>query len=131
MQGHEREAKLREIEELLVGFLQSNPDGNLVNARYFIPYHGSEFVQGIQCTCPSSATSVAEDIMGFLDIPAMMAGFNLEVVKSQANGAWNVFVYDEEKFHLDNIKKMRIISAYSIHPIRENPTQEKNDDENW
>lgn len=73
-------------------------------------------MQGIQCTCPKEASVVAENIMGFLDIPAMMAGLTLRVVQSQANGTWNIFVYDEEKFHVDNIKSLRVISATPIYP---------------
>ena len=116
MNGPDREKALKEIEGLLLDFLRSTPECACVSARYFMPYSGCEYMQGIQCTCPKEASVVAENIMGFLDVPVMMKGLELRVVQSQSTGAWNIFVYDEEKFHVDNIKNLRVISSTPIYP---------------
>lgn len=114
MNGIERVEKLHEIEDFLKEFLGSDQKYDGLSASYFVPNCFANENQGIHCIYDGSDPSVIEDLLGFLDIPAMMNGFSLESVKSKANGSFHVFVYDDEKFHIDNIRNLRIMNTEQI-----------------
>ena len=44
----------------------------------------------------------------------MMNGFLVESVRSAANGMLHVFVYDDDKFHVDNLRKLNIMNTDEI-----------------
>lgn len=114
MENAERQKKLHEIEEMLKSFLGSEKRYEGLSASYFTPHCFARDNQGIHCIYDGKDESVIEDLLGFLDIPAMMNGFAVETVRSQANGNLHVFVYDEDKFHIDNLRKLNIMSTEMI-----------------
>lgn len=124
-----KEQYIREIEEMLLPFLNSSPAYSVVRAQYFMPYSTGYGLQGIECICPKECSQQAEDIMGFLDIPTMMSGLELRVVQAQSNGSWHIFIYDGEKLHEDNIKKLNVLGAGEIFPHKDEPNKENEDDE--
>lgn len=114
MENSERRKKLHEIEEMLVSFLGSEKKYEGLSASYFTPHCFSRENQGIHCVYEGSDESVVEDLLGYLDIPAMMNGFSVESVRSSSNGTLHIFVYDDDKFHVDNLRKLNFMSTEKI-----------------
>lgn len=112
MNVSERIKKLTEIEEVLKSFLLDKKYEGL-SAYYFMPHCFARDNQGIHCFYSGSNESVIEDLLGYLDIPTMMNGFLIESVKA-ANGTIHLFIYDEDKFHVDNLRKLNIMNTKEI-----------------
>ena len=49
-----------------------------------------------------------------VSMPEKMNGFAVESVRSSTTGQLHVFVYDEENFHIDNIRKLNIMNTEEI-----------------
>ena len=113
MEAQERTKKLAEIEDILKSFLADKKYEGL-SASYFAPHCFAHDNQGIHCAYAGNDESVVEDLLGFLDIPAMMNGFMVESVRSAANGNLHVFIYDEDRFHIDNLRKLNIMNTGEI-----------------
>ena len=113
MEVSERTKKLAEIEDILKSFLLDKKYEGL-SACYFTPHCFARDNQGIHCSYVGNDETVIEDLLGYLDIPAMMNGFLVESVRSAANGALHVFVYDDDKFHVDNLRKLNIMNTDEI-----------------
>ena len=113
MDVQERNKKLAEIEDILKSFL-TDKKYEWLSASYFAPHCFAHDNQGIHCAYAGNDESVIEDLLGFLDIPAMMNGFLVESVRSSSNGQLHVFVYDEDKFHPDNLRKLNIMNTEEI-----------------
>lgn len=113
MEASERTKKLSEIEDILKSFLSDKKYEGL-SASYFAPHCFARDNQGIHCSYTGQDESVIEDLLGYLDIPAMMNGFLVESVRSASNGTLHVFVYDEDRFHIDNLRKLNIMNTEEI-----------------
>lgn len=113
MEAQERLKKLSEIEDILKSFMADKKYEGL-SASYFAPHCFAHDNQGIHCSYSGSDETVVEDLLGYLDIPAMMNGFLVESVRSVANGMLHVFIYDEDRFHIDNLRKLNIMNTEEI-----------------
>lgn len=114
MDSTERKKKLSEIEEILKSFMGTDKRYDGLSACYFTPHCFSSDNQGIHCTYSGKDESVVEDLLGYLDIPAMMNGLMVESVRSSSNGYLHVFVYDDDRFHADNLRKLNIMNTEEI-----------------
>ena len=113
MDAYEREKRLKDVEAILKDFLSDSKYEGL-SASYFAPHCFARNNQGIHCAYSGNDESVIADLLGFLDIPTMMNGFLLESVRSPSNGQLHVFIYDDDKFHVDNLKKLNIMNTGEI-----------------
>lgn len=114
MDTSERKRKLQEIEDILKSFMGSEKKYEGLSACYFAPHCFARENQGIHCVYSGNDSNVIEDLLGYLDIPVMMNGLLIETVKSQANGMYHVFVYDDDRFHIDNLRKLNIMNTEEI-----------------
>ena len=114
MEAEDRISKLSEIEAMLKSFMGSDKRYEGLSAMYFTPHCFAHENQGIHCVYAGKDESVIEDLLGYLDIPAMLNGFAVESVRSSTTGQLHVFVYDEENFHIDNIRKLNIMNTEEI-----------------
>ena len=98
-----RLSKLKEIKDLIFAFEDS--ENCEVEANWF---SGSCFskldVQGI-CFKMKDADKF-ENLLGYLDVPAMLNG--LLIANTNLSSYQYGFVYDDDKFHEDNLKKLNI-----------------------
>lgn len=113
MEASERAKKLSEIEDILKSFLSDKKYEGL-SAFYFMPHCFAHENQGIHCIYSGSDETVIEDLLGYVDIPAMMNGFTVESVKSASYNMSHVFIYDEDRFHVDNLRKLNIMNTDKI-----------------
>lgn len=113
MEAFERNKRLSEIEVILKSFLKNDEKCTDLSVSYFMPHCFADNNQGIHCSYNGTNENIIEDLLGFVDIPAMMNGFLVETVKS-SNGTFHVFIYDEDKFHPDNLRKLNIMNTEKI-----------------
>jgi len=113
MEIEERNRKLHEIEDLLKSFLSDKRYEGL-SASYFTPHCFARDNQGIHCAYSGNDETVVEDLLGYLDIPAMLNGLSIETVRSSSGSCLHVFVYDEDRFSVDNLRKLNIMSTDEI-----------------
>lgn len=111
----EREKKLNEIEGLIKSFYNSDLNKySGLSASYFMPNCFSHNVQGIVCSCKNTDQSIVDEFLGYIDIPIMMSGLSLEILFSQTDNTYRIFIYDDENYHIDNLRKMSYLSINSF-----------------
>lgn len=103
MDRYTRLSKLDEIKDLIFSFEDS--EKCKIDAHYF---SGSCFEkQEIRGICFKSSNSEQfENLLGYLDVPAMLNGL---LITNTAVSSMNYgFVYDDDGFHDSNLKKVNV-----------------------
>lgn len=98
-----RKSKLKEIEDLIFAFEDS--ENVQIDAHYFTSscFMKNE-TQGILFKIKDNV--LFENLLGYLDVPALLNGF--QIGSTTFLSVNYGFVYDDERFHSNNIKNLNI-----------------------
>ena len=111
----ERKQSLHEIEEILKSALDTSSHPGLSVGYFTSMVFSDDEDRGIHIVYRGDNKGLVEELLGLVDIPAMMNDLLVESVRRTPT-EYHIFVYDGEKYHVDNVRKLNFISTGRIYP---------------